>query len=480
MTTPDEEIDDRGFMRRSCFVIMPFGEKFDTSELVKAASEGRTTGSARVEIAPGAEVGVIDFNHIYDEIIVKAVEQAEKNVGLEIACLRSDKVDRAGFIHLEMLEHVVGDDIAIVDITTQNANVFYELGVRHSFRRSTTILIRRKGTQIPFNISGLRVFDYSDGILPTADGKIPLEESRKELARIIESSFLQKDNDSLVQNLLPNCNVVCETWPIMEQKWVGYELLDRKGARREFGSKTDRKHKKSVGFITGDILKIKDVDVWVNPENTKMQMARYHDGSISSNIRYFGADRTPAGHVERDAIAIELTRRKGAVPSVEPGVVLATGPGTLARDNNVKLLVHVAALQGEPGRGYQPIRDYPGCVDRVLAEVDRLNALAHQSTLPTGWRKREVPEGAELHGLGCKSVIFPLFGSRSAGQHPRSVAENLYRAAVAYLDLHPESEIEEVHFLAYTKQDQELCERALGLLQTWKRIAPMIQPADPA
>jgi hypothetical protein len=471
MADSNDALDDRGFMKRTCFVVMPFGEKIDPAELTAHAVGKRSVGAAKVDIVAGAQVSFIDFDRIYEIIIAEAVKRAATSVGHEIECIRSDKAGRSGFIHLEMLEHVVGADIAIVDITTQNANVFYELGVRHSFRHSTTILVKRRGTHIPFNIAGMRVFEYSDDETKDERGKTPLSDSVELLTEIIVASFTQKDNDSLVHNLLQNVSIVCQSWPIMEQRYVWYDVLDRTGKPIQCQDAGHRMQTKSVGFITGDILDIKEIDVWVNPENTKMQMARYHDGSISSNIRYYGAERNHGGQVVEDTISNALRTRMGNVGNVEPGVVVATGPGQLKARNKVKMILHVAALQGEPGKGYQPVRDYPGCVRRVLAEVDRLNAQPPASSKRTGWSRREPVDGEELHGLACTSVILPLFGSRSAGQHPRTVAEKLYEAAVVFYEQNPTTMIDSVYFLAFTKQDQELCERALGLLQGNNRIA---------
>ena len=217
------EEDDRSFIDRTCFVIMPFGEKIDLEKMLPSAA-----GVAPVQAAPGSQMSVIDFDGIFRSLIKPAIEQVCKD-GLSIRCVRSDEVGHSGFIHREMLEYVANSDIAIVDITTQNANVFYELGVRHCFRRFTTILIRRAGTHIPFNITGMRVFEYSDDTQAMEGMESPLEASRKRLAAIIKASFDQKENDSLVHNLLPNTSVVRESWPIMEQFTVWYDVLDREG-----------------------------------------------------------------------------------------------------------------------------------------------------------------------------------------------------------------------------------------------------------
>jgi hypothetical protein len=222
----------------------------------------------------------------------------------------------------------------------------------------------------------MRVLPYSDDEALDESGNSPLQASVQKLADMIAASTRQKENDSLVHHLLPGTSVVRESWPIMEQRYVWYDVLNREGKPIVVRQDNDGKDiRRSVGFITGDILHIDDIDVWVNPENTKMQMARYHDGSISYNIRYYGAERSDSGHVIVDTIADALERRMDGASSVEPGVVFPTVPGALGRTNGVKLILHVAAMQGEPGKGYQPIRDYPGCVRRVLVTVDRLNSL---------------------------------------------------------------------------------------------------------
>lgn len=466
----DDDFDDRNRIRRKCFVIMPFGLKLDAEALKAATLNSPSAEKSTVLVLPGAEIAMLDFDSVFDNLIAPALKKAAEKVNLEISCERADRVSRSGFIHRDMLDCVVNSDVAIVDITTQSANVFYELGVRHALRRSTTILIQRQGTHVPFNIAGMRVFSYDDSPLPQADGMpSPLALSIERLCEVIAASFRQKENDSLVHNLLPNISVIRESWPIMERHYIWFDVL-RDGRPLTFKNPAGRAVTRSVGYITGDILDVKDVDVWINPENTKMQLARFHDGSVSSNIRYFGGRRDERGFVVQDLIADSLNQRMNGAVGVEPGVVVATAPGMLADRNKVKLLLHVAALQGEPGKGYQPIRDYPRCVLRALEEVDRLNALpASQRSF---WRRSKQTNGeGELQGLQCSSVLFPLFGTRSFGQHPQTVAEKLYRAAVVFLEQHPSSQIDSVYFLAFTHQDRELCDRALGLLESENRLA---------
>jgi len=149
---------------------MPFGEKTD---------------------ADGAP---IDFDEVYDYLIKPAAE------ALDLQVIRADRVAKAGWVHADMLSHIVNAEAAIVDITTLNANVFYELGVRHALRRSVTVLIRKKGTKVPFNVSGFRVLDYGLSLKEAAEAK-------KWLTEYLDNGLKAGANDSLVYSVFPNLTV---------------------------------------------------------------------------------------------------------------------------------------------------------------------------------------------------------------------------------------------------------------------------------
>ena len=83
---------------------------------------------------------------------------------------------------------------------------------------------------------------------------------------------------------------------------------------------------------------------------------------------------------------------------VEAGAVLVTPPGALRGSNNVKALFHLAGLQGEPGYGYQPVRDYPNCLRRALREVERYNLFVLE--VVGAWIDRSVPGPRTLHHQG--------------------------------------------------------------------------------
>ena len=66
----------------------------------------------------------------------------------------------AGNIVRDMFELLLTRDLVIADVSIHNANVFYELGIRHALRDKRTFLIRFKGEPMPFENLTERYFEY--------------------------------------------------------------------------------------------------------------------------------------------------------------------------------------------------------------------------------------------------------------------------------------------------------------------------------
>src|ERR671911_56772 len=117
--------------RPICFALMPFGQKRDI------------TGT------------LINFDSIYKALIAPSIEEA----GLQP--LRADEEVAGGIIHKPMFERLILCEYAVADLTTANANVFYELGVRHAIRPWSTVLLFAKDSgQLPFDVAPLRAMAY--------------------------------------------------------------------------------------------------------------------------------------------------------------------------------------------------------------------------------------------------------------------------------------------------------------------------------
>lgn len=132
-----------------CFVLMPFGKKPDTS--------GK----------------MIDFDAVYNQVIRPAIEDAK------LEPIRADEEMSGGIIQKPMFERLILCPFAVADLTTANANVFYELGVRHAVRPVSTALLFATGGRLPFDVADLRALPYD---LDANGRPAEAEKARKALA----------------------------------------------------------------------------------------------------------------------------------------------------------------------------------------------------------------------------------------------------------------------------------------------------------
>lgn len=133
-------------MQPRAFVVMPFGVK-----------EARAAIPATDKTAATPAVD-INFDVVYDRLIAPALIKA--------GCFpfRADREGGAGDIRTDMYYELVTADLVVADISLLNANVFYELGVRHGVAPRGIFMIHGGWSKRPFDVAPDRTFDY-DGRL---------------------------------------------------------------------------------------------------------------------------------------------------------------------------------------------------------------------------------------------------------------------------------------------------------------------------
>src|SRR6266852_1027130 len=101
----------------------------------------------------GQKAGV-DFDRVHQELIKPALEEVGAGGGT------TGEIVEAGNIREDMFRELVLADVVVADISVHNANVFYELGVRHAMRNRSTVLIRARIDDVPFDLSTDRYLSY--------------------------------------------------------------------------------------------------------------------------------------------------------------------------------------------------------------------------------------------------------------------------------------------------------------------------------
>ncbi len=99
----------------------------------------------------------INFNKVADELIGPALEA----IGAE----GRDTLDifESGNIRFDMFRRLLTADLVVADLSIRNANVFYELGIRHALREHGTLMIRCDADPdaFPFDLQTDRYFTYN-------------------------------------------------------------------------------------------------------------------------------------------------------------------------------------------------------------------------------------------------------------------------------------------------------------------------------
>ncbi|MEQ1908769.1 MAG: AAA-like domain-containing protein [Vicinamibacterales bacterium] len=159
----------------------------------------RATGGVHAFVAMpfGLKQG-IDFNRIYQELVRPALEEA----GFDV--FRADEELRSGNIRSDVFQELLLADLVVADLSIDDPNVWYELGVRHSLRSRGVIQIQAGRDHVPFDVYADRTLRYhvKNGLADPAH----LEADRRTLTALAADAMNNRHprKVSPVYHLLPN------------------------------------------------------------------------------------------------------------------------------------------------------------------------------------------------------------------------------------------------------------------------------------
>ncbi len=189
----------------------------------------------------------IDFDKIYHSAIQPAIIES----GLEP--IRADQEEGIGIIHKAMFERLLLCEFAIADLTTANANVFYELGVRHTGKASTTLAIYANTQPIPFDLNFLRGLPYDIG----KENRFGEEQAAALKAQLIDKLLVLQKNYRAEQ--LPDSPVfqLIDEWTPSEISHLNTDVF-RKRARLNEDRRATLASARSMPRETG-VQKLKEL-----------------------------------------------------------------------------------------------------------------------------------------------------------------------------------------------------------------------------
>jgi tetratricopeptide (TPR) repeat protein len=257
------------YMKLHAFVAMPYGTKKDSQ---------------------GNEV---NFNRVYAELIKPALELA----GLEV--FRADEEERAGDIRTDMFQELLIADLVLADLTIDNPNVWYELGVRHALRARGVVLISGGHVTTAFDLYTDRKLRY--GIKDGAPDPAALADDIKHLTALVNETMESWHGRKIspVYQLMPN---------LQEPDWKALRF----GNVLEFWEQHDAWEKqvqlaRKNGHI-GDVLVLADeapvaafrAEAWIMAGNELLKASRFD----------FALEQFERG-LEVDPNNVEGLRKKG-------------------------------------------------------------------------------------------------------------------------------------------------------------------------
>jgi len=140
-----------------------------------------------------APIGAEDSEHRKhsDAILASYVEKALATVEPKLRVVRADKITQPGMITKQVIEYLLRSRLVVADLSYHNANVFYELAVRHATGKPV-IHIKRTSDAIPFDNKDFRTIDivFSDKFEILAQ----IETVRSTIAQFSRQSLSAGDN----------------------------------------------------------------------------------------------------------------------------------------------------------------------------------------------------------------------------------------------------------------------------------------------
>jgi hypothetical protein len=95
----------------------------------------------------------------------EAVRETVAGEPFNLLCRRADDITRPGHVMTDVLENIARSRLLIADLTGQNPNVFYELGIAHSVKEhSRVILLASDAAAIPYDLRQLRCIVYDGNV----------------------------------------------------------------------------------------------------------------------------------------------------------------------------------------------------------------------------------------------------------------------------------------------------------------------------
>jgi O-acetyl-ADP-ribose deacetylase (regulator of RNase III) len=281
---------------------------------------------------------------------------------------------------------------------------------------------------------------------------------------------------ALIAELREAIETACEATQVRQQAAFSQVAVRRTPARSKAADNqraasfelVDGAERVVLHVASGDISRIRGVDVLVNSENDYMQMARFFESrTVSSMLRRRGARIKDNRY--QDTIQEELDwRLRDRGRPVQVAEVFATSAGgphsDLARQNKARVILHVAAVQAVDAEArvvpYKEPHQIEACVRNALTAMAELSDLEGVFSPQGSDQYIEQQRRADAGSGRLASIVFPLLGTGQGGASAAEVIDPMIDAMIDFLSSDDDRDgklaLKEIYVATYTQDDTDV------------------------
>lgn len=137
---------------------------------------------------------VRECKRVYRYLIQDSIDNYDSKADI----IRQDFSGEGGYIVRNVIDNLATADLVVADLSYNNWNVAYELGLRHVMSKYGTVLICNDKTELPYDIMQMNVIIY-----PANDWIDSAEEISDQITKAIENAMKRIRPDSPVFDVFP-------------------------------------------------------------------------------------------------------------------------------------------------------------------------------------------------------------------------------------------------------------------------------------
>lgn len=137
---------------------------------------------------------VREFKRVFRYLIQDSIDNYDSKAEI----VRQDYSNEGGYIIRNVIDNLANADLVVADLSYNNWNVAYELGLRHVMSKYGTVLICNDKTELPYDIKQMNVIIY-----PADDWIDTAEEISEQITKAIDNAMKKSRADSPVFDVFP-------------------------------------------------------------------------------------------------------------------------------------------------------------------------------------------------------------------------------------------------------------------------------------